>query len=112
MTTRRDRESGAVPTESADLAQRDAPAPPSETRQARSDVARDIVSLLALLLGGAGALFCLAHLGWWAVGLVASIVTVSIGLSGARRSADEEGAVVEHLIEIRHTEDRPPSNGE
>ena len=115
MPARRERESGKTSIETNVAGQRDesetASGATSETRREPTGLLRDLVSLLALLAGLAGAVLCLAHLGWWAVGLTLSIVTAGSGLLGAlRRSGDEPVAPVEHLIEIRHTDEWPTSD--
>jgi hypothetical protein len=115
MRARRERESTAPTSETNPAGQRDesetTPSADSKTRRESTGLLRDLVSLLALLAGIATAVLCLVHLGWWTVGLVVSLVTASSGLLGAlRRYGDEPAAPVEHLIEIRHTDEWPTSD--
>jgi len=72
----------------------------------RPGVAREVVSLCAAGAGLAGAVVCLAHLGWWMAGFSLAVLVLVLGVLGASARPVEEGPL-RHVIEVRHTDGAP-----
>lgn len=66
---------------------------------------REIVSLVSVAAGLAGAVVCLVHLGWWVAGFSFSALVLVLGVLGASHRETEAPAPQRHVIEVRHVDE-------